>query len=49
MKNIRMDKTAGSDKVRFFIELEPHYNYDLQQVFFKKDNFFVLIINTVKK
>lgn len=49
VKNIRMDKTAGSDKVRFFIELEPHYNYDLQQVFFKKDNFFVLIINTVKK
>ncbi len=45
---IRMDKSAGSGKVRVFIELLPNKRYNLQQVFFKEDNFFVLIINAAQ-
>ncbi|NLZ16765.1 MAG: AMIN domain-containing protein [Desulfobulbaceae bacterium] len=48
VKAIRLDKSADGGKVRVFVELEPNQNYDLQQVFFKEDNFFVLIVNTVK-
>ncbi len=48
VKAIRVDKSTGSDKVRVFIELEPNHSYDLQQVFFKEDNFFVLIVNASK-
>lgn len=49
VKAIRLDKSAGSGKVRVFIELEPNYSYDLQQVFFREDNFFVLIVNAGKQ
>lgn len=49
VKAIRLDTSAGSGKVRVFIELEPNYSYDLQQVFFKEDNFFVLIVNAGKQ
>ena len=45
---VRMDKSAGSGKVRVFIELLPNKRYNLQQVFFKEDNFFVLIINAAQ-
>ncbi len=48
VKAIRLDKAADGSKVRVFVELEPNQSYDLQQVFFKEDNFFVLIVNTVK-
>ena len=30
------------------IDLEPNHSYDLQQVFFKDDNLFVIIVNTIK-
>ncbi len=48
VKAIRLDKAPDGGKVRVFVELEPNQSYDLQQVFFKEDNFFVLIVNTVK-
>ena len=48
VKAIRLDKSSDGSKVRVFVELEPNQSYDLQQVFFKEDNFFVLIVNTVK-
>ena len=32
-------------KVRVVLDLVPNRNYDLQQVFFKEDNLFVIIIN----
>ncbi len=48
VKAIRVDKPTESGKVRVFIELEPNRSYDLQQVFFKEDNFFVLIVNASK-
>ena len=36
-----------SKKIRVVLDLAPSSNYDLQQVFFKNDNLFVLIINTL--
>lgn len=38
----RLDKP---DKIRVVLNLMPSRDYDLQQVFFKKDNLFVLIVN----
>jgi hypothetical protein len=49
VKAIRASKTKKPEKVRVVIDLEPNRSYDLQQVFFKEDNLFVLIVNTVKK
>ena len=45
VENIRTAYHADKDKVRVVLDLSPDRNYDLQQVFFKNDNLFVLIIN----
>ncbi|MCL1980675.1 MAG: AMIN domain-containing protein [Proteobacteria bacterium] len=49
IKAIRTTATKKPEKVRVVIDLEPNRSYDLQQVFFKEDNLFVLIVNTVKR
>ncbi|MFT5728643.1 MAG: hypothetical protein ACI8PB_002797 [Desulforhopalus sp.] len=45
VENIRTAYHADKDKVRVVLDLSPDRDYDLQQVFFKNDNLFVLIIN----
>lgn len=43
---IRTAKHKNPDKVRVVLDLVPNKNYDLQQVFFKEDNLFVIIVNS---
>lgn len=45
VERIRTSRHKKPDKVRVELELTPDRDYDLQQVFFKNDNLFVLIIN----
>ncbi len=45
VKHIRTTYQKDSDKVKVVLDLSPDRDYDLQQVFFKNDNLFVLIIN----
>ncbi len=45
VENIRTAYHADKDKVRVVLDLSPDRDYDLQQIFFKNDNLFVLIIN----
>ena len=45
VKSIRVGKHADPDMIRVVIDLAPNKNYDLQQVFFKEDNLFVIIVN----
>lgn len=45
VKHIRSEKHKNPDKIRIILELSPERDYDLQQVFFKNDNLFVLIVN----
>lgn len=45
VKQIRAEKHENPDKVRITLDLSPDRDYDLQQVFFKNDNLFVLIVN----
>lgn len=45
VKHIRAEKYKNPDKVRIVLDLSPERDYDLQQVFFKNDNLFVLIVN----
>lgn len=45
VQQIKTTKENQPDKVRIVLELSPDIDYDLQQVFFKNDNLFVLIIN----
>lgn len=45
VKAIRIGRHKKPDKIRVVIDLEPNNNYDLQQVFFKEDNLFVIIVN----
>ncbi len=49
VKVIRITKNKTPDRIRVVLDLEPNRSYDLQQVFFKEDNLFVIIVNTVKK
>ena len=48
VKVIRISKTRNPEKVRVVLDLVPNRSYDLQQVFFKEDNLFVIIVNTMK-
>jgi len=45
VERIRTEIQQDTGKVKVFLDLAPNYDYDLQQVFFKTDNLFVLIIN----
>jgi len=45
VKNIRIGQHKNPNKIRVVIDLEPNNNYDLQQVFFKEDKLFVIIVN----
>lgn len=49
IKIIRIAKHKNPDRVRVILDLEPNRSYDLQQVFFKEDNLFVIIVNAIKK
>ena len=45
VERIRTTKHKTPDKVQVILDLAPDRDYDLQQVFFKNDNLFVLIVN----
>jgi hypothetical protein len=49
IKVIRIAKHKNPDRVRVILDLEPNRSYDLQQVFFKEDNLFVIIVNAINK
>jgi hypothetical protein len=49
VKVIRITKLKKPDRIRVVLDLAPNHSYDLQQVFFKEDNLFVIIVNLVKK
>jgi hypothetical protein len=46
VKSVQITKQTNPDKVRVILNLIPNKNYDLQQVFFKEDNLFVIIVNS---
>lgn len=45
VQSIRTSKSKNPNKIQVVLELSPDRDYDLQQVFFKNDNLFVLIVN----
>jgi len=45
VQRIRTTSQKNPDRVRVVLDLSPDRDYDLQQVFFKNDNLFVLIVN----
>ena len=45
VSKIRTARHPSPEKVRVVLDLVPNRNYDLQQVFFKEDNLFVIIIS----
>jgi hypothetical protein len=46
---IMVTKEADPDKVRVELVLMPNRNYDLQQLFFKEDNLFVVIVKELQE
>jgi len=46
IKNIKIGTYRNPDNIRVVLDLEPGKNYDLQQIFFKEDKLFMIIINT---
>ncbi len=49
VSKIRTARHPNPEKVRVVLDLVPDKNYDLQQVFFKEDNLFVIIISEFEK
>ncbi len=49
VSKIRTARHPHPEKVRVVLDLVPNKNYDLQQVFFKEDNLFVIIISEFEK
>lgn len=49
VKNIRVGKHLNPERVRVVLDLEPNKSYDLQQIFFREDNLFVMIVNTLEE
>lgn len=45
VERIRAEIHQNPDKIQVVLDLSPDRDYDLQQVFFKNDNLFVLIVN----
>lgn len=45
IERINTARLQHPDKVQIVLDLSPDLDYDLQQVFFKNDNLFVLIVN----
>jgi hypothetical protein len=45
VQGITLTKEEDEQKIRVVLDLAPDHSYDLQQVFFKNENLFVLIIN----
>jgi hypothetical protein len=45
IERIRTARHQDPEKVRVVLDLLPNRDYDLQQVFFRNDNLFVLIVN----
>lgn len=43
---VRVEKGADPPKIRVVLELVPNRHYDLQQVFFKEQNRYVLFVNS---
>lgn len=46
IEKIEVEQLADGDRIRVTLELVPNKNYDLQQVFFKEDDLFVIIVNS---
>ncbi len=46
VEQIRVVQSADRNQLEVILELVPNKNYDLQQVFFKEDNLFVVIVNS---
>ncbi len=49
VKTIQVEPSHNPDRVKVVLNLVPGSKYDLQQIFFKQDNLFVIIINRVDK
>ncbi|MCI5132026.1 MAG: AMIN domain-containing protein, partial [Candidatus Electrothrix sp. EH2] len=47
IQKIRVGEQKEENKLRVVLDLVLNYSYDLQQVFFKEENLFVIIINTL--
>ncbi|MGB3212776.1 MAG: AMIN domain-containing protein [Desulforhopalus sp.] len=45
IQRIRTARHKNPQKVRVVLDLSPNRDYDLQQIFFRNDNLFVLIVN----
>ncbi|MCL7487441.1 MAG: AMIN domain-containing protein [Desulfobulbaceae bacterium] len=45
VKNIKIGRYENPNNIRVVLELVPGNNYDLQQIFFKDDKIFMMIIN----
>ncbi len=44
VKQIRVEKNPKAQKIRIIIELVPNHHYDLQQIFFKEEQLYVLFV-----
>lgn len=46
VKEIRVEKDSHSSTIRMVLELAPNRHYDLQQIYYKEDQLYVLLVNS---
>jgi len=46
VERVSVEQVDDTDSIRVTLQLVPNKDYDLQQVFFKEDNLFVIIVNS---
>ncbi len=49
VKNVRIIQKKEQKTIRVVLDLVTDHNYDLQQIYFKEDNLFVVIVNAVSQ
>lgn len=46
VSQVRVEKKVDARKIRVVLELAPNHHYDLQQVFYKEENLYVLFVKS---
>jgi hypothetical protein len=46
IKQVRVEKNVNLHKSRVVLDLVPNRHYDLQQIFYKEENLYVLLVNS---
>jgi len=48
IQQVRVEKNATQSSIRLTLELVPNRHYDLEQIFYKEENLYILLVKSSK-